>query len=145
MSKVPEADLDDRINTLILAYDNMCHLDCIKAAKEDLPFPAPLDKLWKRIKKIVDRLHLQNHKDQNCKENYNPSTIPESYNTMIAEQTFSWFSRFKKIANSMTQTHHLFYIHRQIQRRNRYTGLCRLRGTEPMLPGINTKLQKKYH
>ncbi|XP_052089781.1 uncharacterized protein LOC127726445 [Mytilus californianus] len=143
LSTVPEDQLEARMESLILAYDNMCHLDCIKAAKEDLPFPAPLNKLWKTIKKVVDRLHLQNHKDARCKVTYDPSTIPESYNTMIAEQTFSWFSRFKKIANSMTQTHHLFYIHRQIQRRNKYSGSCRLRGKAPLLPGINITLQKK--
>ncbi|CAG2206275.1 unnamed protein product [Mytilus edulis] len=134
LSKVPEDQLEARMKSLILAYDKMCHLDCIKA---------PLNKLWKTIKKIVDRLHLQNHKDARCKVTYDPSTIPESYNTMIAEQTFSWFSRFKKIANSMTQTHHLFYIHRQIQRRNKYSGSCRLRGKSPLLPGINITLQKK--
>ncbi|CAG2200749.1 unnamed protein product [Mytilus edulis] len=84
LSKVPEDQLEARMKSLILAYDKMCHLDCIKA---------PLNKLWKTIKKIVDRLHLQNHKDARCKVTYDPSTIPESYNTMIAEQTFSWFSR----------------------------------------------------
>ncbi|XP_063436561.1 uncharacterized protein LOC134717993 [Mytilus trossulus] len=143
LSKVPEDQLEARMKSLILAYDNMCNLDCIKAAKEDLPFPAALNKLWKTIKKIVDRLHLQNHKDVRCKVTYDPSTIPESYNTLIAEQTFSWFSRYKKIANSMTQTHHLLYIHRQIQRRNKYSGSCRLRGKSPLLPGINITLQKK--
>lgn len=117
--------------------------DSLKASKEDLPFPPPLNTMWRDIQKIIDRLHLQNHKQDKCKELYNPDKVlPEGYNTMVAEQTFAWFSRFKKIANSMSQTHHLFYIHRNIKRRNAYSSRCRQRGKEPLLPGINTNLSK---
>ena len=57
--------------------------------------------------------------------------------------TLWWFSRFKKIANSISQTHHLFFIHRNIKWRNEYTAKCRRRGKEPVLPGINSKLLSK--
>lgn len=140
---VPQDKLEDTIKNYVLCYDNMCQLDSLKASKEDLPFPPPLNTMWRDIQKIIDRLHLQNHKQDKCKELYNPDKVlPEGYNTMVAEQTFAWFSRFKKIANSMSQTHHLFYIHRNIKRRNAYSSRCRQRGKEPLLPGINTNLSK---
>lgn len=130
------------LQNYILSYDNMCHLDNLKAVEDNLPLPAPFDMMWKKIKKIIDRLHIQNHKDPKCQELYHPSKIPEEYNTMIAEQTFAWFLRFKKNANSMTQSHHLFFIHRNIKRRNRYTTIVRHRGKEPLLPGINPNCKK---
>ena len=55
-----------------------------------------------------------------------------------------WLSRFKKIVNSMSQTHHLFYVHRMAQRRNKYTGRCRQRGVNTLLPGINHKLEHSH-
>ena len=127
-----------RLLKYTLCYDNMCNLDKLRAAKEPLPLPAPMDKMWSIIKKTVDRLHLRNHKNPMCKELYNPDKLlPAGYNTMAGEQTFAWMSRFKKIVNSMTQTHHLFYLHRMCLRRNRYTAICRKRGKCPVLPGIN--------
>lgn len=131
----------------VLAYDNMCQLNSLHAAKEPLPFPSPYDKMWAKIVKIIDRLHMKNHKDAKCHKLYNPNQIPETHNTMIAEQTFAWFSHFKKNVNSMSQSHHLFYVHRNIQRRNRYTERCRLDGKTPVLPGINEKiwLQSQTH
>lgn len=143
---VPQHKLEDTIKNYVLCYDNMCQLDSLKASKEDLPFPPPLNTMWRDIQKIIDRLHLQNHKQDKCKELYNPDKVlPEGYNTMVAEQTFAWFSRFKKIANSMSQTHHLFYIHRNIKRRNAYSSRCRQRGKEQLLPGINTNLSKNWN
>ena len=144
LDTVPEDEQETFIENYILSYDNICHLDSLKAAKEDLPFPEPYNKMWKKIKKVIDRLHIANHKDPRCQEQYHPDSIPEAYNTMVAEQTFAWFSRFKKIANSMSQSHHLFYIHRNIQRRNRYTEQCHVKGREPLLPGINSMLGQKY-
>ena len=127
----------------ILCYDNMCQLDSLKAAKEELPLPPPYHMMWRNITKIIDRLHLANHKNPQCKELYSAdNALPPGYNTMVAEQTFSWFSRFK-IANSMSQTHHLFFIHRNIKQRNAYTAKCRRRGKGPVLPGINSKLLSK--
>lgn len=140
LKDVPEEDLGEAIKNYVLCYDNMCQLDSLKASKEDLPLPPPFHSMWKSITKVIDRLHLQNHKNPKCKKHYNPDDVlPPGYNTMVAEQTFSWFSRFKKIANSMSQTHHLFFIHRNIKRRNSYTAKCRKKGKEPLLPGINIK------
>lgn len=136
MKHVNEEDLEERLKQYFLAYDNMCHLDGLRAAAEDLPLPEPYKNMWKIIKKIIDRLHLKNHVNPQCKVKYSPEQLPAGYNTQAAEQTFSWLSRFKKIVNSMTQTHHLFYVHRMIKRRNRYTSMCRKSGKEPVLPNL---------
>lgn len=57
-----------------------------------------------------------------------------NFNTMAAEQTFVWLSRFKKILAAMGKTHHLFYLHRMVKIRNRYTELCYRCGRKPLLP-----------
>ena len=51
-----------------LAYDNMCHLDNLKVAKKELQLPGDLKYMWLDISKIIDSLHLRNHKDQKCHE-----------------------------------------------------------------------------
>ena len=55
----------------MLAYDNMCHLDCLKAAQEYLPLPAPFNAMWSKVTKIIDSLHIKNHKDPKCQLVYN--------------------------------------------------------------------------
>ena len=46
----------------------MCHLDNLKVAKKELPLPGDLKYVWLDIKKVIDSLHLQNHKDEKCHE-----------------------------------------------------------------------------
>ncbi|CAH3040589.1 unnamed protein product, partial [Porites lobata] len=49
-------------------------------------------------------LDIRNHKDQSCKESYNPASLKKELpdgNTMAAEQTFVWLSHFKKILCAM--------------------------------------------
>ncbi|KAK3730434.1 hypothetical protein QZH41_003002 [Actinostola sp. cb2023] len=49
------------------------------------------DKMWARTTKVIDRLHIKNHKDPKCKTIYNPEgKVPEDFNTMAVEQTFVW-------------------------------------------------------
>ena len=122
---------------VFLAYDNMCHLDGLKAAKNPLPWAAPWDRAWMSIQKIIDSLHIRNHKDQSCKESYNPANLKKELpdgNTMAAEQTFVWLSRFKNILCAMPKVHHLFYLHRMVKHRNRYTTTCYKNGKKPLLP-----------
>ena len=100
---------------IVLAYDYMCHVDNLRVAQSPLPLPGRLKHIWHDINKIIDDLHLRNHKDARCAEKYSSSTvrgeIPDM-NTMSCEQTFAWLSRFKKILCAMTKTHHHFYLHR---------------------------------
>ena len=130
--KVPEEWKD-----IVLSYDNMCHLDGLKAAKLPLPLPPPYDQMWSSIQKIIDSLHIKNHKDARCKELYSPNKVKEenpAFNTMAAEQTFVWLSRFKKILAAMNKTHHLFYLHRMVTVRNKYTEYCYKNNRKPLLP-----------
>ena len=138
LSKLPESQWKD----VIIAYDNMCHLDSLKAAKIDLPLQSPCDKLWKSVTKVIDDLHIRNHSDPKCLEMYHPHKVREEhpqYNLMCAEQTFVWLSRFKKIVSSMNKTHHCFFIHRIVKLRNSYTQLCMKYGRKPPLPKAKTR------
>ena len=132
---MPESQWDQ----IVLAYDNMCHLDGLKAAQEDLPLPAPFHSVWSKVTKIIDSLHIKNHKDANCQRIYNPRHVKEAnpgFNLMCAEQTFAWLSRFKRICSAMNKTHHCFFIHRMVKRRNAYTHICLQCGKTPFLPGV---------
>ena len=78
-----QADIRKAMSSTILAYDNMCHVDTLKISKKDLPFAAPFDKVWNVITKVIDRLHLRNHKDPRCKQLYNAEEkIPPQFNTI---------------------------------------------------------------
>lgn len=115
----------------------MCHLDGMKAAQKPLPLPSPWDKAWTSTTKIIDGLHIHNHKDTSCKKKYDPAVLKNELpdgNTMAAEQTFVWLSRFKKILCAMPKVHHLFYLHRMVKHRNKYTVQCYKNGKKPLLP-----------
>ena len=56
---------------VVLSYDNMCHLDNLRVARKPLPLPGDLKFLWLDIKKIIDTLHIYNHKDPKCHQPYN--------------------------------------------------------------------------
>lgn len=43
----------DSWSSVILAYDNMCHIDNLKAARAPLPLPQPYDQMWKQITKVI--------------------------------------------------------------------------------------------
>lgn len=124
-------------NDVFLAYDNMCHVDGMKVTQRPLPFPAPYDTMWFKINKLIDSLHINNHKSEECRTKYNPAKVKEKLpdaNTMAGEQTFTWLSRFKKILCSMPKVHHMFYLHRMVTRRNEYTVRCYQVGKKPVLP-----------
>ena len=48
------------------------------------------------------------------------AVVPDA-NLVVAEQTFSWMSKFKKTLNSMPKRHQLFMLHRLVRGRNSYT------------------------
>lgn len=91
--------------------------------------------IWQDVTKIIDSLHIKNHVDPRCKEKYDPQPIKDKnpeFNTMACEQTFAWMSRYKKIVCSMPKTHHHFYIHRMVKRRNAYISYCYMYGRRPI-------------
>ena len=76
--------LEEAMENYILCYDNMCQLGSLKAAKDELPLPPPYHMTWRNITKIIDRLHLANHKNPQCKELYSAdNALPPGYNTMV--------------------------------------------------------------
>ena len=90
------------------------------------------------IKKVIDSLHIKNHKDPLCLQQYNPNEVitDDNMNTMTCEQTFAWFSRYKKILCAMPKVHHHFYIHRMVKRRNAYISWCYSIGRRPIQPKV---------
>ena len=111
----------------MLAYDNACNLDKLKAAQNPLPLEKSLDRVWMDVHKIIDVSHFKNQTSSRCKQLYNPAIYKSEHpfwNTQAGEQTFIWLGRFKNIVCSMPKHHHLFYIHRMVLRRNEYTAKC---------------------
>ena len=141
---IAHKEIVNTISETVLSYDNMCNVDRMKITKKDLPFPPPLDKAWGNIGKVIDRLHLRNHKDPRCKKEFDSDKkINKEYNSMAAEQTFVWASRFKKIACAMPRLHHFFYLHRAIKRRNAYTERCHQMNRTPVLLKLTKDHYKK--
>ena len=90
----------------------MCHLDNLKVARRLLPLPGDHKYIWQDITKVIDELHMKNHKDERCKVMYNPEkakAIGPAVNTMSCEQTFAWLSRYKRVICAMPKTHFHFF------------------------------------
>lgn len=108
-----------------------------KSQKKTLPLSSPYDQLWLKITKIIDRLHIKNHKGRYCKEKYGSDSLKEKFpelNTPVAEQTFVWAASFKKIFCAMPKIRSMFFYHRMVVRRNRYTSKCYKNNCSPVLP-----------
>ena len=76
-----------------ISYDNMCHLNNLKVARRPLPLPGDLAYLRLDVKKIIDDLHIKDHRDPRCEQYRAPAEVG---NTMSCEQTFAWLSRYKR-------------------------------------------------
>lgn len=127
------------LKDIYIAYDNMCNLCKLKVANKPLPLPPPMDQIWLNVNKIIDAFHLSNHISPICHTKFSPAKMKSEhphYNTQAGEQTFVWMGRFKNICCAMNKSHHLFYLHRMVRRRNRYTEKCYLYGRKPILPAI---------
>ena len=59
---------EEQWENFILSYDNMCNVCRMVGAKKPLPLEPPFDKMWFKITKVIDRLHLRNHKNKLCHE-----------------------------------------------------------------------------
>ena len=80
-----------RNKKFFLSYDNVCNLSNMKLWREPLPIKT-FANLWQdNLIKIIDSIHLHNHKRESCHKNFNPKILKEKLpdgNTMICEQTF---------------------------------------------------------
>ena len=116
---------------------NFCNLKAINESLAGI-FPEPYASMWTKIQKIIDELHLANHKRASCKVDYNPERFrlqhPQALeaNTMAAEQSFSWLTRYKKQIDSMSKRNQFFFIHRIVLRRNEYNKQCLLAQKTPL-------------
>ena len=136
LKDMPEEQWED----FILSYDNMCNLDKLRVAKKPLPLPEPYDKIWLKVRKIVDRLHMRNHKNPECRVKYGSDDLKEKFpslNTPVAEQVFVWASRFKRIMCTMPKRRSLFFYHRMVIRRNNYVTNCYKEKRVPEFPSIH--------
>ena len=133
-----------------------CNVDRLKLLQKPLPLPGHMGLMWQKIQKVIDPLHIDNHKVSHiflfvlfqsnfiqkrpeCKVLYPPSKVKSDYpdaNLMTCEELFAWLGRFKKLLNSMTKNHSHFFLHRMVIRRNKYTEYCHLSGKYPLLPSI---------
>ena len=143
-------DVDPQLwNQLFLSFDNMCHIDSLKLLKNPLELEGPeMPYLWSKIQKVIDPLHIKNHKRKSCHERYNPEKVKESFpeaNMMVCEQTFAWLGRFKKVLNSTPKVAAHFLIHRLVLARNRYTELCYKENRRPLWPRLPTTDEVATH
>ena len=60
---------------IVLAYDNMCHLNNLRVAQFPLPLSGKLKFIWNDIHKIIDDLHLKNYEDPRCAQNYSSAGL----------------------------------------------------------------------
>ena len=132
----------DATKSFFLSYDNVCNLSNMKLWREPLPIKT-FANLWQdNLIKIIDSIHLHNHKRESCHKNFNPKILKEKLpdgNTMICEQTFCWLGRFKKILNALPKHRFEFMLHRLVIHRNRYTEYCHLVKKYPHLPSMKVK------
>lgn len=125
--------------SITLSYDNMCHLNNLTVARQLLPLPGDLKYIWSDLNKVINELHIKNHKDPRCQQFYSTKQLREELpeaNTISCEQTFAWLSRHKKILCAMPKIHFHFYLHRLIKRRNRYIEYCYLTGKKILSPKL---------
>jgi hypothetical protein len=47
-------------NDFFLSYDNMCHVDELRLLNSGLELPEPYNKMWSKINKVIDPLHVKN-------------------------------------------------------------------------------------
>lgn len=128
-----------------ICYDNICNVDRLKLLRGPLPIEEPFPKVWQEVGKVIDPLHLSNHKNPECQIKYNPSKVKEQIpdaNLMVAEQTFSWLGKYRRSLNAMPKYHQLFLLHRLVQRRNKYNEFCHSLGKKPMLPSLKEAKNK---
>ena len=77
-----DMEICEAMSSVCLSYDNMCHMDGLNIAKDDLPLPKPFNKAWKLVSKVIDRLHLRNHVDKKCQKLYNPEASFRKISTL---------------------------------------------------------------
>ena len=112
----------------------------MKIWREPLPINM-LPILWhNNLIKIIDSVHLHNHRWDSCKRDLNPSILKKVMpNGNMMEETFAWLSRYKKILNVLPKHRFEFMLHRLVVHRNKYTEYCHKMKKYPLLPTLKLK------
>ena len=95
-----------------LIYDNGCTLIRYLINKNAFE-KTETGRKAKNVKVVVDRLHIQNHTENWCRDNCHPNLFPDlkDKNTMVCEQANSWLSRYKGILKYMNYTRYMFFLY----------------------------------
>ena len=95
-----------------LVYDDACHLyDFSK--KEELMSYSNGTKFMGQLDMKIDRLHIANHTRQFCKKYMNPHLGKEleGVNTVVCEQTFTHFNKYKFVKTMNPARFHFCFIY----------------------------------
>ena len=87
---------------MIVGYDDGCHYHAYVTNSKRAQ-ATPEAKIIAQQDVVIDTCHLRGHTDPRCKSKFNSKKHKQAknFNTQVAEQTFSWFSRFKHIGRHM--------------------------------------------
>ena len=115
----------------------MCHLNNLNVAKSPLPLPRDLQYIWSDIRKVIDDLHLKNHRDPTCKEKYNIESIWQPSIQILTpcpvnKRLLGWAGLRKFYMWCHAKTHFHFYLHRMVKRRNEYISYTAMRTTKDL-------------
>ena len=70
-------------------------------------------KLIASFKYFIDKFHLRNHRKK-CRKDFNIKLSDDEelkkINTQICEQTFSWFSQFKRVTRHMNADNFVVFV-----------------------------------
>ena len=86
----------------IVGYDDGCHYHAYVTNSARAQASPEATIIAKQVV-IIDNCHLRGHTDPRCKKMFNPKKHPlaKDFNTQVAEQTFSWFGKYKHIGRYM--------------------------------------------
>ena len=95
----------------IVGYDDGCHYHAyvtnpLRAQASDEA------KIVAHQDVIIDNCHLRGHTDPRCHAKFDPMKHPiaKDFNTQVAEQTFSWFGKYKHIGRYMMLVSYWVFI-----------------------------------
>ena len=103
----------------IVGYDDGCHYHAYVSNTERAQASPEAGIIAKQVV-IIDNCHLRGHTDARCKEKFDPKKHPlaKSFNTQVAEQTFSWFGKYKHIGRYMMLISYWVFIIGAFNERN---------------------------
>ena len=103
--------INDKIGKIpeYIVYDDGCHLKRFCQSRSEVSERA---KIIKTKKFVVDKLHIQNHTDHDCKKNCHPNLFPDlkPINTVICEQINFWLGKYKYITKHMNFYRYNFFL-----------------------------------